>query len=122
MCSDFNLQWYQSEHNIVLDIFVKNIKDLDVKYEDDILILSFCTKDGVQYARSLALSHAIKDNDIKIDIGSVKAEIKITKASPQQWKQLVKTEDQDNIVENSLAPSYPTSAKKKDQLGLDRRR
>jgi suppressor of G2 allele of SKP1 len=99
-------QWYQTDSTVIIDVFVKNIdkNSVDVKINNgnSVTVLFKTLTDA--YEKTFDLAHPVKSSSFVV--GSVKMEIKLGKASAEQWITLLLTDP----TPNEDAPhTYPSS-------------
>lgn len=119
--SDFRFQWYQSDITCTIDIFVKNVKEVDCSFlstEQQRLKVSFKDNQGKDYERCFFI-HA-PCQSVSHRIFSTKLEITLLKQSSAIWTDLESSKieagsSSADVLANERPPSYPTSyAKHKD--------
>jgi len=113
-------EWYQSDTEVVISVFIKNVKDADLETEilERSLSLNVKLPTGADAVFDLdPLSHSVIPARSTARTLSTKIEIKLAKAiSGIKWHQL---EGEDSSVvplqtpSSRNGPSYPTSARQK---------
>lgn len=102
--------WYQNDSKVFVSIFVKNRQkdDVTINFEKEEISCSVALDKNEDFLLELTLCGEIVPESCKFDVGKLKIEIELLKAQPGvHWNALEQTE-----VMN-MAPSYPTSNKKK---------
>jgi len=115
-------EWYQTDSDVVVSIFVKNVRqeDLKVEFEENALSLNYRLPTGSEAAFDLVpLSHPIDIPASSFKVLSTKIEVKLAKQHHGlKWGKL-EGEDQGitGVVNTSTAtkakPAYPTSSARK---------
>jgi len=106
--SSLRHDWYETESQVTIEIFLKNQKAEDVKVD--------FTKDTVSaqaklpadtYELNLNLSHEINPEQSSFKVLSTKIEIRLRKISAEKWSVLERKAEEKS---EEKTPSYPTSS------------
>lgn len=104
--SDFRYQWYQTDSSVIIDVFVKNIdkNSVGVKINNGTSVTVLFKTSTDTYEKTFDLAHPVKSSSFVV--GSVKMEIKLDKASAEQWIALLPT---DPVPGEDAPHTYPSS-------------
>eukprot|EP00397_Hematodinium_sp_SG-2012_P026678 GEMP01027973.1.p1 GENE.GEMP01027973.1~~GEMP01027973.1.p1 ORF type:complete len:400 (+),score=85.86 GEMP01027973.1:72-1202(+) len=111
-------QWYQSPTRVNVSIFAKNRKedDVDVTFGEKSLKAAITLDDNDVFLLDFSLFAKIVPGKSKVDVGKVKIEIQMEKATEgENWPAL------EHVSLDKDMPAYPTSSKvKKDWSDMDK--
>lgn len=115
--------WYQSNDDVIITIYAKNIKEdkLKVHFESKSVSISFPSANGSEYNYNLdPLYSEIRVEESRFKIYSTKLEISLRKSIAGKWPSLEKEETLTNNGNSNnkgrqeeLHAAYPSSSRKK---------
>jgi len=113
-------EWYQTDAEVVVSVFIKNVKgaNFDTEIQTRSLSLSVKLPTGADVIFDLdPLSHDVVPAQSSARALSTKIEVKLIKAKPGiKWHKLEGEDDESTSMQassNRTGPSYPTSARHK---------
>jgi len=115
-------QWFQTEDNVCVSVYIKNVKKENCKViiKPNNLEVAITTGVGSEYSFDIELCDEIDPNNSRYDILTTKIEINLRKKSRGQWAQLEKGETSTVQPWGSIQKpteekvnKYPTSSNKK---------
>jgi suppressor of G2 allele of SKP1 len=112
-------EWFQTDSTIALDVFIKNLKQeqLKVEYEAGSVSVTVKLSDSSENVMDFDLWHDIMPSECSFEILSTKIELKLKKAiAGLKWDSLC-GDGRSQVVGNmnlgtDKPPEYPTSSKK----------
>jgi len=104
------IQFYQTEPDVVVSILAKQLKkeEVSVEFSSESFLAKAILSDGTNYEKEVRLAKHIKPDSCSYKVLSTKIEIRLRKLEGGSWSNL-EAKDADP----SFRPSYPSSSKKK---------
>jgi len=104
------MDFYQTEADVVVSVFLKNLKapDVIVEYSPESFRLTAKLPDGAEYLREVHLAKGINPESCSFKVLTTKIEIQLRKQNGGPWAAL----EVENCSKSSM-PVYPSSSKKK---------
>ena len=126
MENNLKFDWYQTDTDVFINIYLKKLAEADLKLNlrEETIDLVVEKPDTPRVEKFFNLTHQIVTESSTHKILSTKIEIKLRKKTGNFWSKLEKSADEVQMAgatEAERPPAYPSSCpKKKDWEGIER--
>ncbi|KAF8563469.1 hypothetical protein P879_06997 [Paragonimus westermani] len=118
---DLKFDWYQSDREVCINCFRKNLNASDVKvsFEAQDVSIFLLAPSGDELLRRFHLAHPVSPEHCSYRVSPVKIELRLGKLTETKWNELELEVSQDGIKDGAspndgvakIAHTYPSSSK-----------